>query len=239
LGYKKYDSAGDSRNGYSEKTVYLENRQAVIQTPQDRNGTFGPAILPKRRKRAPLFKGRIIPMYSFGMANRDVKSRLEQVCNVEVPPELASRVADTVTEDAGDWRSRPLGKSYAVVYPDALRVNSRKDGKSCQKSVYAALGVNSEGKKEGGKRGGEIPGAGAQWDTQPGDRRHPDSAHGRALGIPGRGAGRVSPNTDTAVYRTHGAQLRAVRLVQGFEGGLRGAENSIPRAGRRGWTGGP
>jgi transposase-like protein len=34
------------------------------------------------------------------------------------------------------------------VYLDALRVNSRQDGKSCQKSVYAALGVNFEGGKE-------------------------------------------------------------------------------------------
>jgi transposase-like protein len=27
-------------------------------------------------------------------------------------------------------------------------VNSRQEGKSCQKSVYVALGVNCEGKKE-------------------------------------------------------------------------------------------
>jgi transposase-like protein len=35
LGYKKHDSAGDhsgdSRNGHSEKTVYTENQEAVIQ----------------------------------------------------------------------------------------------------------------------------------------------------------------------------------------------------------------
>jgi putative transposase len=34
------------------------------------------------------------------------------------------------------------------VYLDALRVNSRQEGKSCQKSVYVARGVNFEGKKE-------------------------------------------------------------------------------------------
>jgi transposase-like protein len=120
LGYGKYDSAGDnsgdSRNGYSEKTVCLENRQAVIQVPGDRNGTFEPALLPKHRKRMPLFNDQIIPMYSFGMANRDIKSRLEQVYNGEVPPELVSRVTDAVMEDARDWQSRPLEKSYAIVY---------------------------------------------------------------------------------------------------------------------------
>ncbi len=34
------------------------------------------------------------------------------------------------------------------MYLDALRVKSREDGKSCNKSVYVTLGVNFEGKKE-------------------------------------------------------------------------------------------
>jgi transposase-like protein len=84
-------------------------------------------------------------------------------------------VTDAVMEDAGDWQSRPLEKSCAIVCLDALRVNSRQDGKSCQKSVCAALGVNFEGKKEVGetpfrtacgqrKPRGEVLGAGAQRD---------------------------------------------------------------------------
>jgi transposase-like protein len=70
------------------------------------------------------------------------------VYNVDVSPELISRVTDAVMEDVREWQSRGLEKSYAIVYLDALRVNSRQDGKSCQKSVYVALGVNFEGKKE-------------------------------------------------------------------------------------------
>jgi transposase-like protein len=34
------------------------------------------------------------------------------------------------------------------MYLDALRVKSREDSESCNKSVYVALGVNFEGKKE-------------------------------------------------------------------------------------------
>jgi transposase-like protein len=99
LGYEKHDNAGDhhgdSRNGYSEKTVCLENQEAVIQVPQDRNGTFEPELVPKYQKRVPLFNDQIISMYSFGMTNRDIKSHLEQVYNVEVSPDLISRVTDT------------------------------------------------------------------------------------------------------------------------------------------------
>jgi transposase-like protein len=111
LGYKRRPcrwQSGDSRNGNSEKTVMTENQEAVIRVPRDRNGAFEPAMLPKYRKRAPIFNGQIISMHSFGMTNRDIKSHLEQVYNVEVSPELISRVTDAVREDVREWQSRPL-----------------------------------------------------------------------------------------------------------------------------------
>jgi transposase-like protein len=155
VGYEQHDKAGDnrrdSRNGHTEKTVFTENQETVIQAPRDRNGSFEPRILPKHQKRVPLFNDQIVSMYSFGMTNRDSKSRLEQVYNVEVSPELISRVTDAVLEDVREWQGRALETSCAIVYPDALRVNSRQDGKNCQKSVYVALEVNFEGKKEVGE----------------------------------------------------------------------------------------
>jgi transposase-like protein len=152
LGYEKNSNAGDnsgnSRNGHTEKTVLLENQSATIEVPRDRNGTFEPIIVPKHEKRLPLFNDQIISMYSFGMTDRDIKSHLEKIYSVEVSPDLISRVTNAVLEDAREWQSRPLEKSYAIVYLDALRVKGKTDGKSCQKSVYTALAVNFEGKKE-------------------------------------------------------------------------------------------
>jgi transposase-like protein len=151
LGYEKNSNAGDnsgnSRNGHTEKTVLLENQSATIEVPRDRNGTFEPIIVPKHEKRLPLFNDQIISMYSFGMTDRDIKSHLEKIYNVEVSPDLVSRVTNAVLEDVREWQSRPLEKSYAIVYLDALRVKGKTDGKSCHKSVYTALAVNFEGKK--------------------------------------------------------------------------------------------
>jgi transposase-like protein len=104
--------------------------------------------VPKREKRVPLFNDQIISMYSFGMSDRDIKAHLEKIYNVEVSPDLVSRVTNEVLEEVREWQNRPLEKSYAIVYLDALRVKAREDGKSCVKSVYVALGVNFEGKKE-------------------------------------------------------------------------------------------
>ena len=152
LGYEKNssdgDNSGNSRNGHTEKTVLLENQEATIEVPRDRNGTFEPVIVPKRQKRLPLFNDQIISMYARGMTDRKIKDHLEEIYNVEVSPDLISRVTNAVLEEVREWQNRPLEKSFAIVYLDALRVKGREDGKSCMKSVYMALGVNFEGRKE-------------------------------------------------------------------------------------------
>lgn len=153
LGYAKNDNAGDnsgnSRNGYTDKSVIMNDNSTVeIEVPRDRNSTFEPLIIPKHDRRAPLFNDQIISMYSFGMSCRDIQRHLQNVYGVEVSPELISRVTESVIEDVRQWRNRPLEKSYPIVFLDALRVNSRQDGKNVNKALYVALAINWEGKKE-------------------------------------------------------------------------------------------
>jgi transposase-like protein len=152
LGYEKNSSAGDnsgnSRNGYTEKTVLLENQSSTIAIPRDRNSTFEPIVIPKHEKRSPLFNDQIISMYARGMTNRDIKAHLEEIYNIEVSPDLISRVTDAVIDEVRDWQNRLLDKSYAIVYFDGIMVNSKEDGKSCKKCVYIALGVNFDGQKD-------------------------------------------------------------------------------------------
>ena len=153
LGYKKNDNSGDnsgnSRNGYTSKTVILENNDTIdVQVPRDRNSTFEPVIIPKHEKRTPLFNDQIISMYSFGMSTRDIQRHLQQVYGVEVSPETISNITSSVLADVRDWQNRPLEKSYPILFLDALRVNSRQDGKNVNKALYVALAINWESKKE-------------------------------------------------------------------------------------------
>jgi transposase-like protein len=102
LGYEKNsnegDNSGNSRNGHTEKTVLLENQSATIEVPRDRNGTFEPVIVPKHERRVPIFNNRIISMYARGMTDRKIKEHLEEIYNVEVSPDLISRVTNEVLE---------------------------------------------------------------------------------------------------------------------------------------------
>ena len=153
LGYKKNDNAGDnsgnSRNGYTTKTVITDNNDTIeVQVPRDRNSTFEPVIIPKHEKRTPLFNDQIISMYSFGMSTRDIQRHLQQVYGVEVSPETISNITESVMADVREWQNRPLEKSYPILFLDALRVNSRQDGKNINKALYVALAINWEGRKE-------------------------------------------------------------------------------------------
>ena len=100
LGYEKNSNAGDnsgnSRNEHTEKTVLLENQSATIEVPRDRNGTFEPIIVPKHQKWLPLFNDQIISMYARGMNNRKIQDHLEEIYNVEVSPDLITRVTNGV-----------------------------------------------------------------------------------------------------------------------------------------------
>ena len=152
LGYKKHsnvgDNSGNSRNGYSKKTVLTQDQEVELNIPRDRKSEFNPEIVPKYAKRLPLFNEQIISLYSRGMTTRDIQAHLNEIYGVDISPELISTVTGAVHEDVREWRTRPLDSIYPIVYLDALRVNSRQNGKNENKALYLALGINMDGKKE-------------------------------------------------------------------------------------------
>jgi putative transposase len=152
LGYEKGDPAGrgtgNSRNGYSDKTVLTEDGEIDIAVPRDRNGTFEPVIVPKGERRLDGFDDRIVSLYARGMTVREIQGHLQELYGVEVSPDLISRVTDAVLEEVRDWQIRPLDAVYPVVFFDALRVKIRDEGLVRNKAVYVALALTGQGNKE-------------------------------------------------------------------------------------------
>jgi|SRR5579872_3339066 len=144
LGYEKGDPAGrgtgNSRNGYSEKTVLTEDGEVEISVPRDRNCTFEPVILPKGERRIEGFDDRIVSLYARGMSVREIQGHLQELYGVEVSPDLISRATDAVLEEVREWQNRPLDAVYPVVFFDALRVKIRDEGLACPTSSFAGVG---------------------------------------------------------------------------------------------------
>jgi putative transposase len=77
LGYEKGDPAGqgtgNSRNGYSSKTVVGDDGAIEIAVPRDRNSSFEPQIVPKGQTRFEGFDERIISLYARGLSVREIQ----------------------------------------------------------------------------------------------------------------------------------------------------------------------
>jgi putative transposase len=152
LGYKKHDpqgnNSGNSRNGYSEKTLKSTHGELPIQVPRDRNGDFSPQIIPKHQTRFDGFDKKIISLYSRGMTVRDIQEQLQDLYGVEVSATLISNVTNEVIDEVKTWQSRPLDKIYPIVYLDALVIKINEDKRVINKAFYLVVGVNLEGQKE-------------------------------------------------------------------------------------------
>src|SRR5580704_2255295 len=151
LGYDKHDPAGrgsgNSRNGTTGKTVLTDVGAVDLAVPRDRNGTFEPQIVRKGQTRLEGFNDRIIALYARGMTTRDIRAHLREMYDVDVSPDLISRVTDAVLDELAEWQSRPLDPVYPVIFIDALMVKIR-DGVVANRPVYLAIGIDCEGAKQ-------------------------------------------------------------------------------------------
>ena len=152
LGYAPNDSAGNnsgnSRNGKTKKAVRSTNGDVELDIPRDRNGSFEPKLVRKGERQLNGFDERIVALYARGMTTRDIQAYLEEAYGVEVSPTFISQITNEVMEEVKAWQHRPLAKLYPVVYLDCLVVRSRDSGVVQNKSVYLALGINTDGEKE-------------------------------------------------------------------------------------------
>lgn len=152
LGYPKNDPAGrgtgNSRNGYSAKTVTTSNGKVRIEVPRDRNGDFEPQIVKKHQRRLGQVDDMILSLYSKGMTTRDIKDHLLEVYGADVSHELISNVTDVVHEEIKTWQNRPLDQLYVIAYIDALVVKIRTDGVVVNRPAYIVTGVDVEGFKQ-------------------------------------------------------------------------------------------
>ena len=137
------------RNGTSQKTVQGDPGRLRIETPRDRNGTFEPLLIPKYERRLAGFDEKILALYAKGMNTRDIHELLNTFYGVDLSPPLISSVTEAVDAEATAWRSRPLPPLYPIVYFDGIVVHVRgASGHVSQHTIYVALGVDLDGKKE-------------------------------------------------------------------------------------------
>ncbi|MBP1666116.1 MAG: transposase [Bacteroidetes bacterium] len=152
LGYPKHDASGknsgNSRNGFSKKTLKTNLGEVPLDVPRDRNSTFDPIVVPKHERMSAKIEHAIITMYSRGMTTRDIEDTIKDIYGIQVSEGSISNITGSVLQDIKEWQGRPLDPVYFVVWMDGIVVKVRQNGKVQGKTIYLVIGLKQSGLKE-------------------------------------------------------------------------------------------
>lgn len=152
VGYEKHAAESsqfsNSRNGKSTKKVKSRLGEIDLEIPRDRDGTFEPQLIPKRKRVLEEIEDHVLSLYTYGMSTRDIESHVRELYGVEMSEATVSHITDRIIDHIEQWKARPLEKLYMVVWMDAIVFKVRYQGKVTDKAVQIAVGLNKEGRKE-------------------------------------------------------------------------------------------
>ena len=150
LDYERHQRSkdGNSRNGHSKKKVRTSFGESEIAVPRDRDASFNPMIVPKRGNMVDGIENVIVSLYAKGMSNSDIEEQIREVYNFDISTSTISRITEKVAEDITAWQNRPLEPVYLIVWMDGIVFKVREGSKVINKTVYIAVGLRRDGKKE-------------------------------------------------------------------------------------------
>lgn len=152
LGYENNDHGAKTttnrRNGYISKEIKTTSGELEIKVPRDRDGSFEPKIMPKRKKDVSEIESKVLAMYARGMSQRDIAETIEDIYGFEISHETISEITDCVLEELNEWQNRPLKKMYTFLFVDCMYVTIRKEYESKNYAVYTILGYDTDGEKD-------------------------------------------------------------------------------------------
>lgn len=136
------------RNGHSRKRVKTQLGEVEIRVPRDRNGSFEPKIIGRYERNADGMEEKILSLYACGMSQRDISEQIKELYDVEISPELVTKISEKITPEVSAWQNRPLEKIYPFVFMDAILYKVREDHRYVTKAAYVVLGITMDGTKD-------------------------------------------------------------------------------------------
>ena len=140
--------AKNYRNGYSKKTVKTQLGEVEIKVPRDRQGNYEPKIIGKYDRNADGMEEKILALYACGMSQRDIAEQIKELYDVEISPELVTKISEKIMPEVTAWQNRPLEKVYPFVFMDAIHYKVKEDHRYITKAAYVVLGITTDGRKD-------------------------------------------------------------------------------------------
>ena len=96
------------RNGHGTKKIKSSFGESEIKVPRDREGSFEPALVPKRHNIVDGLENIIISFYAKGMSVGDIEEQIREMYDFEVSTSTISRITSAVASEVTAWQNRPL-----------------------------------------------------------------------------------------------------------------------------------
>jgi putative transposase len=142
--YERTEQRRGYANGFKPKTLSTRLGKITVQVPQARDVDFYPSALEKGVRSERALKLAVAEMYVQGVSTRKVTEVMQLLCGLEVSSTQVSRAAQSLDEELGAWRQRPIGETpYLIV--DARYEKVRHGGSVVSCAVLIAVGINPEG----------------------------------------------------------------------------------------------
>ena len=82
------------------------------------------------------------------MSVSDIEQELYELYGYKLSTSAISSITDKVNSQVLDWQNRPLESVYCIVWMDGIVFKVGQGGKVINKTIYLAVGLNREGRKE-------------------------------------------------------------------------------------------
>lgn len=137
------------RNGHGVKKLKTQGGELSLRPPRDREGSFDPIIVEKRKRSLQTGLDEIIlSLYAKGNSVEDIHRLLFEIYGVNYSTSAISMITDRVWPEVLAWQQRPLQGCYSVVYLDGIHFRVKQEGKFQEKCVYTVYGIDCEGQRD-------------------------------------------------------------------------------------------
>ena len=82
------------------------------------------------------------------MSVSDIEEQIREMYDFEVSTSTISRITNSIASEVVSWQNRPLEDLYLIVWMDGIVFKVRENSKVINKTIYLAVGLNRDGRKE-------------------------------------------------------------------------------------------
>lgn len=151
VGAERYErTAGREahRFGHYKRKLVTISGEVVLDVPKLRGATFQTAVIERYRRRETSVGEAIIEMCLAGASTRRIEDVSKLPWGAGVSVGTVSNLNEKAFESVDAWRTRPLSGGYPYLFVDGIYLKRSWGGSYENVAVMAAIGVNSEGRRE-------------------------------------------------------------------------------------------